>query len=538
MKQSGQELFNIAVRAAAPLIIARSYQPSRDVNTLVHHVVNQCAHPEEDGGERTPAAYQWSLSGGLRLLNADKVDETVSDSFESDPAGMLQWLMQQSGAMVFTNNIDVLLGNPMTTDIIYHGFGEYGLAKENGSSLILIGPDTDSVPSYISSSAINVTMELPNADQRRAIIAKTAKEIMELTLNPDDMATLVDASASLTTFEIEQALACAYVSMPDEEDSDEEPDPTDACAEYLRETVKQKLKRIGCLRWLETTETLDDVVGFSDAKTYLTTATQPQEDPRLNFRGALFLGVPGAGKSMIAKALGNTLSIPTILFDVSALLNSLVGQSEQNLREALAAIDQIGRCVLIIDEIEKALGQSGERDGGVMARLLGVLLTWMNDRHALAIIMATCNDMSKLPPEFTRAQRWDVIYFVDIPDKAQIEALVELYGDSYGIADEAKGLLKHAKDWTGAEVEQAVRQMKQLDCDPQDAAGRIVPISTRLADRLEKLRDFASTGCVDVETGQPYRKNKMAQAATGGRSKPRAGAKKKATRRPNNPLDN
>src|SRR4029078_9618891 len=120
--------------------------------------------------------------------------------------------------------------------------------------------------------------------------------------------------------------------------------------------------------------------------------------------GFLALGVPGTGKSAFAKALGNETGRPTLILDIGALMGSLVGATEQNIRQALRVADAMAPCILFCDEVEKGLsGINGQGDSGVSTRLFGTLLTWLAEHESDVFFIGTANDISKLPPEFTRA---------------------------------------------------------------------------------------------------------------------------------------
>ncbi len=127
-------------------------------------------------------------------------------------------------------------------------------------------------------------------------------------------------------------------------------------------------------------------------------------------RGIMLLGPPGSGKSALAKALGNETNRPTLVLDVGALMGSLVGATEANVRRALKIVDAMAPAVLFLDEVEKALAGvsgSGATDSGVGARLFGSLLGWLNDHTSDVFTVCTSNDISKLPPEFGRSKRFD-----------------------------------------------------------------------------------------------------------------------------------
>ena len=144
----------------------------------------------------------------------------------------------------------------------------------------------------------------------------------------------------------------------------------------------------------------------------------------------------GSGKSAFCKALGNETGRPTLVLDVGSLMGSLVGQTEERTRQALRIVDCMQPAVLMIDEVEKALSGvagSGQSDSGVSARLFGSLLSWLNDHNSDVFVVCTANDVTKLPPEFSRAERFDGIFFLDLPDRAQKDAIWRQYIEVYAL---------------------------------------------------------------------------------------------------------
>src|SRR5205085_11116399 len=140
--------------------------------------------------------------------------------------------------------------------------------------------------------------------------------------------------------------------------------------------------------------------------------------------GGLLLGVPGTGNSVFAKALGNETGRATLVVDLRALYGALVGATEANVRQALKVADAMSPCILFVDELEKALsGVGGQGDSGVSTRLFGTILTWLSDHTSDVFFLGTCNDISKLPPEFARAERFDGVFFLDLPTTAEKELI-------------------------------------------------------------------------------------------------------------------
>ncbi len=135
----------------------------------------------------------------------------------------------------------------------------------------------------------------------------------------------------------------------------------------------------------------------------------------------MLLSPPGCGKSQFCKALGKETGRPVIKLDVGSLMGSLVGQTEQRTRQALQIIDAMKTAVVYLDELDKAfagVAGSGASDSGVSSRMFGTFLSWLNDRESDTFVVCTANDVTKLPPEFARAERFDAVYFLDFPNPA------------------------------------------------------------------------------------------------------------------------
>ncbi len=179
-----------------------------------------------------------------------------------------------------------------------------------------------------------------------------------------------------------------------------------------------------------------------------------------NPKGVLLLGVQGGGKSLAAKAIAGSWAAPLLRLDVGALYNKFHGETERNLREALETAEAMAPCVLWLDEIEKGLSTGGDSaDGGVSRRVLGALLTWMSDRKSRVFMVATANDISRLPPELMRKGRFDEIFFVDLPTEEVREEIfrIHLTKRNQTIAQfDLPTLAKLAVGFSGAEIEQVV----------------------------------------------------------------------------------
>jgi SpoVK/Ycf46/Vps4 family AAA+-type ATPase len=215
------------------------------------------------------------------------------------------------------------------------------------------------------------------------------------------------------------------------------------------------------------------------------------------------LGVPGTGKSAFARALGRETGRPTLTLDLGALYGSLVGETERNVRQALKIADAMAPCICFVDELEKALGGvGGQGDSGVSTRLFGTLLTWLAERNSDVFFLGTCNDISRLPPEFARAERMDATFFLDLPTSAEKDAIWRLFQEQYGIpASQAR---PDDTDWTGAEVAACCRLAALLDVPLTQAARQVVPVAVTAAEQVDKLRTWASGRCLSASSPGIY----------------------------------
>src|SRR5581483_2391665 len=264
-------------------------------------------------------------------------------------------------------------------------------------------------------------------------------------------------------------------------------------------------------------ERFDALGGLAHLKDFCRRALAPGQPVRA--RGVLLLGVPGTGKSAFARALGAETGRPTLVLDLGALYGSLVGATEQNVRRALRVADAMAPCVLFCDELEKALaGVGGQGDSGVATRLFGTLLTWLSDHESDVFFVGTSNDVSRLPPEFARAERFDGVFFLDLPSAAEKTRIWDLYRAQFGIPD---GQAKPADaDWTGAEVKSCCRLAALLDVPLAEAARHVVPVAVTAAEQVERLRTWAAGRCLDAAAPGVYRRAGADAPRAAGRRRP------------------
>ena len=236
---------------------------------------------------------------------------------------------------------------------------------------------------------------------------------------------------------------------------------------FLLEQKSQIIKRNNTLEYFDTKTTITNVGGLQYLKEWLKKRKKAftKEAKELGLpepKGLLIFGVPGGGKSLTAKAVANMWQMPLLRFDIGRVFGQYVGQSEANMRDALAIAEAISPCILWIDEMEKAFsGASGGHETTV--RVLGNFLTWMQEKKSTVFVIATANDITKLPPEFVRKGRFDELFFVPPPNDSDRKEIIEIQLRKYKLSPsdfDVVRLVQYSKDRTGAEIEQAIIEAK------------------------------------------------------------------------------
>ena len=273
---------------------------------------------------------------------------------------------------------------------------------------------------------------------------------------------VLDAAGGLTRAEAESAFSLSLVRHGELKTN------------VIWELKAQTLKKSGLLEMYRGDASFDSLGGLDSLKSFCKRSLG--RSGNVNARGVMLLSPPGCGMSQFCKALGAETGRPVILLDVGSLMGSLVGQTEQRTRQALRVIDAMAPAIVMLDEIDKAfagVAGSGQSDSGVSARMFGSFLSWLNDRESDTFVVCTANDVTKLPPEFARAERFDSVFFVDLPSREEKDLIWEQYIERYGLdASESK-----PKDdsWTGAEIKAACRLSALLDIPIKAAASNVVP---------------------------------------------------------------
>lgn len=280
------------------------------------------------------------------------------------------------------------------------------------------------------------------------------------------------------------------------------------CPEAIREQKSQIVKKKGYLELYQGKENFQSLGGLSSLKIFTQRLLKPSS---LSSKGLLLVGVSGTGKSAFVKALGGEVGRPVLSLDMGRLHSKYVGESEGNLRQTLQIAEAMSPCILFIDEVEKGLaGVGSDGDSGVSARLFGSLLTWMADRSADVFLGLSANDVTRLPPEFSRAERVDGVFFTDLPTRSERDGIWNIYGRTYEI--QAEEVIPNDEGWTGAEIKSCCRLSRLLQVPLTEAAKYVIPVSLSAEDKVDALRKWAEKKVLSASVEGVYQRPKPLSA--------------------------
>jgi hypothetical protein len=370
--------------------------------------------------------------------------------------------------------------------------------KGNTRMAVILAPRV-SLPMELSSDVVVLDEPLPDEAQLERVIRNILKS--SKVDNPDDaglIARAVEAVSGLANFPAEQVTA---MSLTRENGPDS---PITIDMDQMWERKRQMIEQTPGLSVWRGGETFDDIGGYSNIKNFLQRLISSRKRPRVvclwdelekslsgatsgtsdssgvsqgflgsvlsymqdeDVKGVILIGPPGACKTMLAKAMGNTAKIPTIVFDLTGMKASLVGESEARLKNALKVVTAVGQ------------GQ--------------------------AFFIGTCNKIAALPNElkrrFTRGT-----FFVDLPTEEERKQIWAIYLKKYSLAEQP---LPDSHDWTGAEIKQACELASEdvLNCSLVEAAGYIVPVAQSGAAQLQELRRMADGTFINASSPGKYR---------------------------------
>ena len=376
-------------------------------------------------------------------------------------------------------------------------------------NLILLSPNL-TIPADVEKQIAVIDWELPDTNELDSVLRQAENELdAELVTINGKREELIQAMRGLTLTEASNALTAGIVASGKLDE---------AVLPFILSEKKQIIRKSGILEYFEATVTMNEVGGLDGLKSYAARTrnamTQKAREAGVDApKGVLLVGPPGSGKSLSAKAIAGGL-YPLLRLDMGKLLGGgRVGEAENNISSALKVAEAIAPCVLWVDEVEKALADNGgASDGGVMMRVLGSFLTWMQETTAPVYTVATANS-ANLRPELI--SRFDDVIFVDLPKAQSRLEILNVHLIKRGVKAGRKGLddfqaiVSATTGFSGREIEKVVKFAVKnafFDGEPVstkyllDAAEKIVPTSETKKDEILALREWAQGKALLAET--------------------------------------
>lgn len=380
----------------------------------------------------------------------------------------------------------------------------------SSTTVLLVSPQFR-IPSDLEKSVTLFEFPMPSEDEIVRMVKASAtnnkSKLEGKKITEERTREVARACLGLTAYETDTVLAKSLVKHGD------------YIVREMSDEKKQIIKKSGILEIYDPDVALEELGGMEDLKGYLEQVKVQADDPSARAyglsipKGILLLSPPGNGKSALAKAIALHRNLPLVKFDFGAMMGSLVGESEANMRKAFNRIDSIKRCVVWMDEIEKAFPgkDSGGGDSGTSKRMLGMALTWMQESTGESYKVGTANSVWNLPPELLRAGRWDAMFFIDLPTLEQRLSILGIHLKKRGrdwrtSAEGVRTIAAATEGYSGAELEQVVvdglqvafykkrgRDDVKLYDDILEASKKVAPLSVTMKEDIDKLRDWAKT---------------------------------------------
>lgn len=460
-----------------------------------------------------------TLSKGIVDVETNKVireDKSIYGAIEFMSEQMLK---RQNLTMVFTEVPDISTDTAdakQFKDLIT-------LANEQGGSIVILSDKP--VWNQLQRLGLIVQVDMPNEDEMYRILSAYIDDyrtIIPVEWDESDIREAASILAGVTQIEAENVIAALVANKSiTKKDMDE-----------VRNAKDRLFADISGLEKIDVDASIENVGGLAGLQTWLEEKKQllsaeKREELRKKGlkppRGILLVGVPGCGKSLSAKSISAKWKLPLYRLDFATVQGSYVGQTEQQLKDALTTAENVSPCILWIDEIEKGLSGAGSsNDGGVSTRMVGQFLFWLQECKKNVFVVATANDVSMLPSELLRRGRFDELFFVDLPTINERKDILSMYFSKYLNQILEPSLLEHIVEisdgFTGADLESTVRDIAYRAIAKEDfvidaesittAFNNVVPLSQTSPEKIESIRDWGKERAVPA-SGLPIGAEKL-----------------------------
>ncbi len=483
---------SLLLDSKVPIIVIESFEEPRVLEMLTGLAIN-----------RTLPLFTWSITEGLNMLG---FGAAPPEEEQPDATNVLETIKRaaQPGLYVLCDFHPFLNHEPVNVRLLR----EIAMRHNRLGHTVVLLSHAITLPNEIKRYSARFELSMPTEEQLMHLVREEASNWSKSQMGrpvrsaSDTFKKLVQNLKGLSMQDARQLVRAAIYDDGVIDDSDI-PD--------LNKAKFALMDMEGVLSFQYDTAKFGEVGGLLKLKEWLKKRESSFIDKGTSAldapRGIMLLGVQGGGKSLAAKAVAGMWSLPLLRLDFGALYNKYHGETERNLREALKLADLMSPCVLWLDEIEKGIS-TGQDDSGISGRVLGTLLTWMSERQSKAFVVATSNDISRLPPELVRKGRLDEIFFVDLPNHSVREEIFRIHLDKRS-QDPTHFDLGHLADITdgfsGAEIEQAVvsalYSVSASDAEMnlqalENTIHGTNPLSVVMEEKIQQLRHWAQERCV------------------------------------------
>ena len=485
-----QEELSTLIQAQYPLIYLITSEEER-----TEKAINDLANM----GNHQRRVYVWTVTHGI--IEYGQPRQTTQHNTVS-PEAAIEWVIRQRepGIYIF-KDLHPFIDAPATTRWLRDAIASFKGADID-KTLVLMSP-VQEIPIELEKEVVVLDYPLPDMSELNQVLdQKLRKEKVRLE-STAVREKLLKAALGLTKDEAEKVYRKAYVKARK---------LTEDEVEIILSEKKQLIRRNGILEFIEEDETIDSVGGLEELKEWLKQRSNAFTERAREYglpqpKGMLILGVPGCGKSLIAKTTARLWGLPLLRLDMGRVYDgSMVGRSEANLRNALKTAESISPAILFIDELDKSFSGgagSSDSDGGTSSRIFGSFLTWMQEKTSPVFVMATANRVERLPGEFLRKGRFDEIFFVDLPNVEERQHIFKIHLNKRRediSRFDLEQLSNVSNGFSGAEIEQAIiaamyeafaqnREFTQLDIIAAIKATQ--PLSRTMTEQVSALRDWA-----------------------------------------------
>jgi ATP-dependent 26S proteasome regulatory subunit len=498
------------IMAKYSIIYVLTWEERRVVDSLE----SICSLPEVSLGE----VLVWNSACGLRTSSGCAV-AGADDLY--NPEEMLSYIQTQAENEV--REVKTNAGTPRQRGPIFvlHDLFRYFEAKEfkpemerliknisqllkmTSISIVITSPELV-IPLCLDKLVSVLDYPLPGPEQLKAFVQSGIKFMIESKCLSSEAASaaivddVVRACQGLTLQETEDAISRAVIKTGKLDISS------------ILDIKKQIIRKGKVLDYAHSTETLDNVGGLDGLKEWIRIRKSAFGEEARKYglpppKGVFVLGVQGTGKSLFAKAVANELQQPLLKLDIGRCLSQYIGESENNIRQALKLAESIAPCVLFIDELDMAMSGATDSggDNGVSKRIVATVLDWMQERAQPVFVVAAANSTRGLPPAILRRGRFDDMFFVDLPSQEEREEIFKIHIRKAPRNRDPKNfdiqhLARQTDGYSGAEIESVIidamnaafadNKREFTTRDILDAIGTCKPLSTILSREIDALR--------------------------------------------------